>query len=63
MISNIIIIYYIYQFGCRILKMVDPKEQNLWPRIYILKGNFFEKSFDDLQFVKKCHNRTFKVNF
>ena len=45
MISNIIIIYYIYQFGCRILKIVDPKEQNLWPRIYILKGNYIQKIF------------------
>ena len=31
-------------------------------QINILKG-FFKKSFDELWFVKKCQNRTFKVNF
>ena len=25
--------------------------------------NFFKKSVDELQFVKKCQNRTFRVNF
>ena len=52
----------IYQFGRGILKMVGPKKQYFCPRINILKGFFF-KSFDELQFVKKCQNRTFKVNF
>jgi hypothetical protein len=43
--------------------MVGPKKQAFWPRINILKGFFFFKSFDELWFVKKCQNRTFKVNF
>ena len=30
---------YQYQFGCGILKMVGPKKQDFWPKIYILKGN------------------------
>ena len=42
------------QFSCGILKMVGPKKQDFWPRI---------KSVDELPFVKKCQNRTFKVNF
>ena len=25
--------------GCEILKMVDPKKQNFWPKINILRGN------------------------
>ena len=28
-----------YQFGCGILKMVDPKKQDFWPKINILKGH------------------------
>ena len=28
-----------YQFRCWILKMIDPKKQNFWPKINILKGN------------------------
>ena len=28
-----------YQFGCGILKMVDPKKQEFRPKINILKGN------------------------
>ena len=43
--------------------MVGPKKQAFWPRINILKGNLKKKSFDELRFVKKCQNRTFKVNF
>jgi len=43
--------------------MVGPKKQAFWPRINILKGNLKKKSFDGLRFVKKCQNRTFKVNF
>ena len=27
------------QFGCGILKIVGPKEQDFWPKIDILKGN------------------------
>ena len=38
--------------------MVGPKKQDFWPRINILKG-----SIDELRFVKKCQNCTFKVNF
>ena len=30
---------------------------------YILKEIFFKKTFDELRFVKKCQNRTFKANF
>ena len=29
-----------YQFGCGILKMVDPKKQDFWPKINIFKGNY-----------------------
>ena len=28
-----------YQFRCGILKMIDLKKQNFWPKINILKGN------------------------
>ena len=42
--------------------MVGPKKQDLWPRINILKG-FFLKLVDELRFIKKCQNCTFKVNF
>ena len=38
--------------------MVGPKKQDFWPRINILKG-----SIDELRFVKRCQNCTFKVNF
>ena len=50
------------QFGCGISKMVGPKQQHFCPKINIPKGFFF-KSVDELRFVKKCQNRTFKVNF
>jgi hypothetical protein len=43
-----------YQFSRVIAKMGDPKKQAFWLRINIL---------DELQFVKKYQNRTFKVNF
>ena len=43
--------------------MVGPKMQDFCPRINMLKGNFLEQSYDELWFVKKCRNRTFKVNF
>ena len=43
-----------YQFDCGILKMVGLEKQDFWPRINILK-------VDDLRFVKKCQNCTFKV--
>ena len=26
-------------FGCGILKIVDPKKQDFWPKINLLKGN------------------------
>ena len=42
--------------------MVGPKKQDFWPRINILKG-FFYKSVDELRFIKKGQNCTFKVNF
>ena len=42
--------------------MVGPKKQDFWPRINILKGFFF-KSVNELWFIKKCQNCTFKVNF
>ena len=40
--------------------MVGPKKQDFWPRIYMLKGYLF-KSVDELQFVKKCQNRTSRL--
>ena len=43
--------------------MVGPRKQKIWPRINILKGFFFFKSVDELQFVKKCQNYIIKVNF
>ena len=40
------------------------KRQDFWQRINILKGICFkQKSVDELRFVKKCENFTFKVNF
>ena len=51
------------QFGCVILKMVGPKMQDFCPKINMLKGFFLKQSYDELWFVKKCQNRTFKVNF
>ena len=42
--------------------MVGPKKQGFWPRINILKGIFFN-FVDELWFIKKCQNCTFKVNF
>ena len=51
------------QFGCGILKMVGPKMQDFCPRINMLKGFFLKQSYDESWFVKKCRNRTFKVNF
>ena len=42
--------------------MVGPKKQEFWPRINILKGLFL-KFVDELRFIKKCQNCTFKVNF
>ena len=42
--------------------MVGPKKQEFWPRINIFKGFFF-KFVDELRFIKKCQNCTFKVNF
>ena len=32
-------VYKLFQFGCRILKMVGPKKQDFWPKINIFKGN------------------------
>ena len=43
--------------------MVGPKKQDFWPRINILKGFFFQKSVDELWFIKKWQNCTFKDNF
>ena len=43
--------------------MVGPKKQDFWQRINILKGFFFSKLVNELQFVKKYQNLTFKVNF
>ena len=42
--------------------MVGPKMQDFCPRISMLKEYFFQ-SCDELWFVKKCQNCTFKVNF
>ena len=42
------------------------KSKLFWPRINILRiliRGFFFKSFDELRFIKKCQNHTFKVNF
>ena len=43
--------------------MVGPKKQDFWPKINILRGRLYFKSVNELWFVKKCQNRTFKVNF
>jgi hypothetical protein len=43
--------------------MVGPKKQAFWPRINILKGFFLNNPSMNLRFLKKCQNRTFKVNF
>ena len=51
------------QFGCGILKMMGPKMQDICPRINMLKGFFLKQSCNELWFVKKCQNCTFKVNF
>ena len=42
--------------------MVGPKMQDFCPRINMLEGNFLKQSCDELWFVKKCQNRSFKVN-
>ena len=42
--------------------MAGPKKQDFRSRINILKG-FFKNSVDELRFVKKWQNCTFKVNF
>ena len=36
--KEIMAIIYFYQFGCRISKMVGPKQQDFWPRINLIKG-------------------------
>ena len=41
--------------------MVGPKMQEFCPRINMLKEIFFKQSCNE--FIKKCQNRTFKVNF
>ena len=44
--------------------MVGPKMQDFCPRINMLKRKYFSKqSYNELWFVKKCQNCTFKVNF
>ena len=53
---------YIGQFGCGILKMVGPKMQDFCPNMNMLKG-FFKQSCNELWFIKKCRNCTFKANF
>ena len=56
--------FYIWcQFGCGILKMVGPKMQVFCPRMNMLKGFFLKQSCNELWYVKKCRNCTFKVNF
>ena len=52
---------YQYQFGYGISKMVGPKMQDFWPRINM--QDYFKKPCNELWFIKKCRNRTFKVNF
>ena len=37
--------------------------QDFCPRINMHKGIFFKQSYNELWFVKKCQNCTFKVNF
>jgi hypothetical protein len=51
------------QFGCGILKMVGPKMQVFAQESTCSKEIFLKQSCDELWFVKKCRNRTFKVNF
>ena len=43
--------------------MVGPKMQDFCPRINMLKEIFLKQSCNELCFVKKCRNRTSKVNF
>jgi len=68
---------YQHQFGCGILKMVVAKMQDFCPRINMLKSAeivlsksiFYvmkialKQACDELWFIKKCRNHTFKVNF
>ena len=51
--KEIMAIIHYYQFGCRISKMVGPKQQDFWPRINLIKG---KKNL--LMNDKKCQNRT-----
>jgi hypothetical protein len=53
---------YQCHLGCGISKMVDPKKQDFWPKINILKGYFVFREYNGLQFFKKCQNYTFKIN-
>ena len=36
--KEIMAIIHYYQFGCRISKMVSPKQQDFLPRINLIKG-------------------------
>ena len=36
---------YQYQFGCGILKMVGPKEQDFWPKINIQGDKYVSERF------------------
>ena len=50
---------YKYQFDCGILKMVGPKKARFLAKNQHTQMIFF-KSVDELQFIKKCQNCTFK---
>ena len=52
--KEIMAIIHYYQFGCRISKMVGPKQQDFWPRINLIKGKQ-----NLLMNDKKCQNRTY----
>ena len=42
----------LYVFGCGILKMVDPKMQDFYPRFNMLKAIFVKQSYDELKSSK-----------
>ena len=39
---------------------LGPKKQDFWPRIKYSKENIFKKCVDELRFIKKCQNPTYK---
>ena len=63
LLNDLLSLLYVgeYQFDCGISKMVGPKK--IFGQESTYSKDFFFKSGDELWFIKKCQNCTFKVNF